>query len=74
MTFDRPAGGGDESAGSGDPIHAGHAYVHDDDIWSGPVGDCQRLLARSRFRDHVDVGLGVQDEAQALPDECLVIG
>jgi hypothetical protein len=51
-----------------------HADVHKDDIGVVPPGGLDRLLAVTRFADHLDVGLGVQDHPEAGPHQLLVVG
>jgi hypothetical protein len=56
-----------------EPVHAGHAHIHDHDVGSPALGD--RHCARSvrRFPDDADLGSAGQREAKPLADDLVVV-
>ena len=56
------------------PVHAWHADAHQHDIRVEACGEFERLLAVDGFAHDFDVGLAVQDDAEAAAHERLVVG
>jgi hypothetical protein len=51
-----------------------HAHVHEDYVGAEPAGQLDRFHAVCGLADHLDVVLGLQDQAKATPDQGLVVG
>src|SRR5579884_130930 len=75
-------GGEDEDPGVGhpgqapgglDPVHPGHAHVHQHDVGGQPPGQFDRLVAIGGLTDDLEVVLTLEDEAEARPDQGLVV-
>ena len=57
-----------------DPVDARHPHVHEDDVRREHPGRLDGLRAVARLADHLEIGLGVQDQAEAGAHELLVVG
>jgi hypothetical protein len=57
-----------------DPIQPWHAHVHQHHVGAQPAGQRDCFDAVDRLTDHLDVALGLQDQAEAAPDQGLVVG
>jgi hypothetical protein len=77
-------GGQDEHPGRGgggadlgrclDAVHAGHPDVHQHQVGVQGRGHGDGRGAVGCLADHLDVGLGLQDQPEAHPKQCLVVG
>ncbi len=56
-----------------DPVGARHADVHQDDVGREARGEPRRLLAVLGLADDLEVGLALEDDAEAAADERLVV-
>src|SRR5207253_5516005 len=56
-----------------EPVHPGHADVHDDDVWPAPFGQGDRRLAVGSLAYDADVRRAREREAQALADDLVVV-
>jgi hypothetical protein len=63
-----------QAAGRLDPVHAGHADVHQGHVGPDVAGQPDRLVAVGRLADHLQAGLGVQDHPEPGPHQRLVVG
>jgi hypothetical protein len=63
-----------QASGGLDPVQPWHAHVHQHHVGPQPAGQLDRLDAVDGLADHLDVGLGLKDEAKAAPDQGLVVG
>ena len=70
----RPQPGIGDVAGRRDAVTAGHPHVHEHDVRAQRGRHGYRRGAVAGLADHLDVGLGVEDQAEALPDQGVVIG
>ena len=68
-----PSRGGDPSCRL-DPVEVRHPDVHEDDVGAQCLGGVDRGEAVGGFADDLEVGLGVEDDAEAGADELLVVG
>ena len=59
--------------GGGDAVQRGHPDVHQDHIGSVMLGEPHPLVAVGRLCDHLNVGLAIQNEPEAGPDESLIV-
>jgi hypothetical protein len=64
---------GQDAAGRGDPVDAGHAQIHHHYVGREPVGAGDRLAAVARFADYGDVRLALTKHAKSGPDELLIV-
>ena len=62
-----------EQASGRDPVDPRHPHVHQHDVGTGTAGLRDGRRAVVRLADHDDVRLGLEDRAQAAPDERLVV-
>ncbi len=62
-----------QAPGRLDPVEVRHADVHEDDVGHRLPVALERLDAVGRLGDDLQVGLGVEDHAEAGADECLVV-
>ena len=63
----------DDLAGRVDAVEAGHVDVHDDDVRLEGEGRVDSLIAGRCFPDDLGVGYGLQERAQAGPEEWMVV-
>jgi hypothetical protein len=68
----RPGLGADARGGA-DAVEPGHADIHQDHIRAQRQGRADGLFAVAGLPDHGHVGLGVQDHAEAVAHERLVV-
>jgi hypothetical protein len=68
----RVAGG--DIAGRLDAVAAGHPHVHEHDIGAQRGRHGYRGRPVACLADHLDVRFGVEDKAEALPDQGVVVG
>ena len=68
-----PAESGDLPGGL-QPVHLGHLDVHEHDVRIELLRELDRLGAVPRLADDLEVGLGLEDQAEARPHELLVVG
>jgi hypothetical protein len=66
--------GAGESPGDLDAVLAGHADVDKADVGPELAGEADRLGPVGSLGDHFDVGLVLEDQAQAAADQRLVVG
>ena len=75
---DQHLGGGFASSeqllGGPEPVQPGHADVHQDEIGLELTSLGERLAAVGGLPHYLEIGLGLQDHAQATPHERLVVG
>jgi hypothetical protein len=57
-----------------EPIHPGHADVHDDDVRTAALGDRDCAGPVRRLADDADVGGAREREAKAFSDDLVVVG
>ena len=69
----RSVAGGDPACRL-DPVEVRHADVHQDDVGAQRLGGVERGEAVGGLADDLEVGLGVEDDAEAGADELLVVG
>jgi hypothetical protein len=62
-----------DSAGRFDAVDAGHPYVHDDHVWSGPVDHLDRAAAIRCLADDLDVLGLVEDDPEGGAHQFLVV-
>jgi hypothetical protein len=60
--------------GDFDAVPAGHADVDEADVGPELAGEADGLAPVGGLGDHVDAGLGLEDEAQPAADHRLVVG
>src|SRR5262249_34866484 len=65
--------GGEQASGGLHPVHPRHADIHQDDIGSQFAGAFDRLRAVACLADDLEIGLGVQEQPEADPNELLVV-
>jgi hypothetical protein len=63
-----------QAPGRLDPVHAGHADVHEHDVGPDVPGQPHRLGPIGRLPDHLEARLGVQDHPEPGPHQRLVVG
>ena len=63
-----------DSAGGLDPVQVGHADIHQHDVGPQRPGGLDRLTPVAGLANDLEVGLGVEDHAEACADERLVVG
>jgi hypothetical protein len=73
-TTTRARPGGDDPARRLDPVHVGHADVHQHDVGALALGQRDGLGAVAGLADDLHVLLGVEDHAEAAAHERLVVG
>ena len=56
-----------------EPVHPGHADVHDHDVGPAPLGERDRAGAVGRLADHADVGSPRERQAEALAHDFVVV-
>src|SRR5699024_2879340 len=56
-----------------EPVHPGHAHVHEHHVGAQRVDPGHRLRAVRGVADHGDVGLGVEQGGEPLPHHRLVV-
>ena len=66
--------GADDPPGRLDPVEHRHADVHQHDVGPQPPRRCDRVLSIAGLCEHGQLGLALEDLAQADPDERLVVG
>ena len=62
-----------DPADRGDAVHVRHQQVHQDDVRLEAAGHRHALGAVGRLADDLDVGLEVEEDAQAHPDDGVVV-
>lgn len=62
-----------EVFGRGEPVQAGHAYVHQDEVRLQGGHARDRRIPVGGLAHHGEVGLAVDDHAQSHPDQLLVV-
>src|SRR5262249_44131043 len=65
---------GGDASGRLQPVHLGHADIHDDNVGSLRMGLRERFSAGRGLADDFDVGAGVEQRSEAGPDHWLVLG
>src|SRR4051794_18942911 len=65
--------GGEDAPRRLEPVELGHADVHQHDVWAQGAGLVDRLAPVGRLADDLDLGLRVEDHAEAGADERLVV-
>jgi hypothetical protein len=58
----------------GEPVHLGHADVHDHDVRAQLAGEPHRLPAVRGLADHGDVVGAVEEGPEGLAQQCLIVG
>ncbi len=71
--YTRRGGPGGDPPGRFDPVEVGHADVHQHDVRPQRRGGLDRLPPVTGLSDYLDVGLGIQDHAEAGTDELLIV-
>ena len=56
-----------------EPVHAGHAHVHDHDVRPAPLGERDRALTVGGLADHADVRRARQRQPQAFAHDLVVV-
>lgn len=54
----------------GDPVHDRHRHVHEDHVGTQPPGEVAGLEPVLGLADYLEVGVVVDDRAQADADQC----
>ncbi len=57
-----------------EPVHLGHADVHQEHVGTFPPGELDSLDTVPGFADHFDVAGRSQQHGEAAPNEGLVVG
>ncbi len=65
---------GEELPGGLEPVHHRHADIHQHDVGAGPLAGVDGLSAVAGLGDDTDLRVGLEDHAEAGPDERLVVG
>src|SRR5690606_6131485 len=65
---------GHDPLGRLDPVHAGHAHVHEDDVRTQRDRLAHGGATVVRLADHLEIVLGLEHHAKAHADERLVVG
>ena len=76
MTTFTPASASSAAIAPGrrEAVRAGHPDVHQDDVGALGPGQLDGLVAVDRLADHLDVVRGLEQHAEAGPDQRLVVG
>ena len=65
---------GQELMGGVDPVHVGHADIHDDQIGRALLGQLHRRLAVGRLGHDLHIRLFLDEAPQALSDNLVIVG
>jgi hypothetical protein len=63
----------DDPAGGLDPIETGHADIHQHDVGAQATRLRDRFLSIAGLADNVDVGLALEDQAEAASHQRLIV-
>src|SRR5690606_38040259 len=64
----------DDPLGRPETVAVGHPDVHEQPVGLLTARECDRIAARGRLTDHEQVGLRLEQAAEARPDELLIVG
>ena len=67
------AGRREDPLGRAEPVELGHPDVHQHHVGAAPAYDVDRSAPVGRLADHGDVGLGLEDHAEAGAQQPLVV-
>jgi hypothetical protein len=69
----RRGGAAPQRLGGGEPVHSGHADVHEHDVWMVLPDQPDCLGAVSRLGDHPQVGGNAEHPAESEADDGIVV-